>query len=111
MTEAYKGEFKDWLDVQEQFQMTEPEPDEVILADYDVPGYEGHAYVFYRKGDKYYIAEGSHCSCYGLEDQWEPEEYTREVFVEALRKGASAWTKDSFWSNVHVEALKRMGEM
>lgn len=47
---------------------------EIIYAMYDQPPYEGYAQVIFRKGDKLYEVNGSHCSCYGLEGQWEPEE-------------------------------------
>lgn len=38
--------------------------------------------VVYRRDGKLYEVHGNHCSCYGLEGQWEPEEAT----VESLRK-------------------------
>ena len=37
--------------------------------------------MLFRKDGKLYEVNGSHCSCYALEGQWEPEETT----VEALR--------------------------
>ncbi len=41
---------------------------EILYAWYDTSyDYEGYAHVIFRK-------DGSHCSCMGLEDQWEPEE-------------------------------------
>jgi hypothetical protein len=83
--DIYKG-FDGWAGVQEEFKMTEPEPDEVLWAHYTYESYDGQAEVAYRRGDKYYIVEGGHCSCYGLEDQWDPEEYTFELFGAAMAK-------------------------
>lgn len=34
-----------------------------------------------HKTGKYYEVFGSHCSCYGFEDQWEPEETTLEYLT------------------------------
>lgn len=45
---------------------------EILYAEY-IPGdYCGDAFVLFRKDDKLYEVNGSHCSCYGLEGQWEP---------------------------------------
>lgn len=49
---------------------------EVLYAAYDCECYEGSAHVIFRKDDKLYEVNGGHCSCYGLEGQWEPEETT-----------------------------------
>jgi hypothetical protein len=35
--------------------------------------YDGCALVVYEKGGTLYEVNGSHCSCYDLEGQWEPE--------------------------------------
>lgn len=84
--ERFYGSFDSWSDVCHHFQENIELPDEVLLASYDCPYWEGYAEVVYRKGDRYYWASGSHCSCYGLEDQWDPEEYSREELVKALSR-------------------------
>lgn len=48
--------------------------EEVLLAIYDTPGYEGHAFVLFERDGKLFEVHGGHCSCCGLEGQWEPEE-------------------------------------
>lgn len=48
----------------------------VIHADYTYVEYCGDSYVLYWKDGKFYEVHGSHCSCYGLEGQFEPEETT-----------------------------------
>lgn len=53
----------------------------VLLASYNYECYSGDAFVLFEKDGKLYEVNGGHCSCYGLEGQWEPEETT----VEALR--------------------------
>ena len=53
---------------------------EIIYAAYDTPAYEGYAHVIFISNGKVYEVNGSHCSCYGLEEQWGPE----ETLVSAL---------------------------
>lgn len=93
MSDVYFGDFESWADVCRWFAEDVVEPDEVLLALYDMDGYEGYADVIYRVGERYYWAHGSHCSCYGLEDQWSPEEYSAEQLIEALRRG-----RHFYWS-------------
>lgn len=47
---------------------------EVLFAAYDCGSYEGDAIVVYRRDGNIFEVHASHCSCYGLEDQWCPEE-------------------------------------
>lgn len=54
---------------------------EVLLASYTYEDYEGSAFVLFRKNGKLFEVNGGHCSCYGLEGQWEPE----ETSVESLK--------------------------
>jgi hypothetical protein len=95
----YKGEFSSWESVVRQFTgntwRDDPcdwksvcDPDEVLYANYDCPPYEGYALVMWRKGRKYYILQGSHCSCYGLgETGWSPEEFkSKKDFKAFLEK-------------------------
>lgn len=55
---------------------------EILLAAYEYEDYSGNAFVLLRKGDVFYEVNGSHCSCYGLEDQWE----MTETLPAALQK-------------------------
>lgn len=76
-TQVYDGEFENWDDVMSSFDVDEKDrfvPDIVYKACYDRDGYDGYAIVAYKKNDKFYLVKGSHCSCYGLEGQWDPEE-------------------------------------
>lgn len=76
--DVHMGIYKDMFDCKEDvisnFDIKESDLDgvEILYAEY-VPGdYCGDAYVLFRKEDKLYEVSGSHCSCYGLEGQWEP---------------------------------------
>lgn len=46
----------------------------VHLAWYGYGDYIGCSWVIYENNGILYQVNGSHCSCYGLEGQWEPEE-------------------------------------
>lgn len=82
----YDG-FKDWSDVQKQFEMNETEPDEVLLAWYDGGAYEGDSIVIYRRREEFFLNEAYHCSCHGLEGLWEPERYeSKELFLKCLKE-------------------------
>lgn len=60
---------------------------EIILASYLQAYYEGAAYVFFKKDSIYYEVVASHCSCYGLEGQWNPETVMIEELYHRLTKG------------------------
>lgn len=60
---------------------------EILFAQYEVEGYEGSAYVLFRKDGKLFEVSGGHCSCYGLENQWAPEEIAPEALRHRLEKG------------------------
>lgn len=53
-----------------------------IYGYYSYEDYSGEAFVLFEKGGKLYEVNGSHCSCYGLEGQWQPE----ETLIAAIEK-------------------------
>lgn len=53
----------------------------ILIAWYTYENYSGDAYVLYEVDGTLYEVEGGHCSCYGLEGQWQPE----ATDVEALQ--------------------------
>jgi hypothetical protein len=55
---------------------------EVLFAEYTYADYEGNAFVLYRKDGTLYEVSGGHCSCYGLEGQWDPEQTTPEALAK-----------------------------
>jgi hypothetical protein len=59
---------------------------EILLASYTYECYSGTAYVLYKdiENGNLYEVHGSHCSCYGLEDQWEPEQVTLEYLQNKI---------------------------
>jgi hypothetical protein len=58
---------------------------EILLASYgEDHGYDGIAFVLYCKEGALYEVNGSHCSCYGLEEQWEPEPTDKNALLTRL---------------------------
>lgn len=79
----YLDIFSDLDDVIQEFQLDKKDVDNinVLLAFYEYEDYSGYAFVLFERDGLLYEVNGSHCSCYGLEGQWEPE----ETSVDALR--------------------------
>lgn len=100
----YRGLFASWADVTDRFCAGDPnplswgkaiktiagapeqEPEEVLWAEYTDEDYQGSALVIYRQGNKVYEVTGSHRSCFGLEGQWQPEEYDIPIYIAAVEK-------------------------
>ena len=59
----------------DDFEISESDLDgvEILYACYDIDGYEGSAFVLFRKDGKLLEVSAYHCSCMGLEQQWSPE--------------------------------------
>jgi hypothetical protein len=60
----------------------------ILLASYAGMGYDGYAFVLFVEDDKLYEVHGSHCSCDGLEEQWEPEETSIVALQARAREGS-----------------------
>jgi hypothetical protein len=63
------------------------DPDiQIVYAAYFREDYEGNASVLYYRAstDKYYEAYGFHCSCFGLEEQWNGDD--EGIVFEELEK-------------------------
>lgn len=92
--------FADADDVFNRFNVKEDEQKDVeFIYAYYWCDYDGSAFVLFARKGKLYEVNGSHCSCYGLEDQWSPE----ETSVEALRKRNISYVRNE---DVY-EAIKR----
>lgn len=94
----YLGNFENKQDVIKEFSgYSEPseggtvEDDvkngKVLLAWYGYGDYDGSAFVLFERDGKLYEVNGGHCSCYGLEGQWDPEETTVEVLRYRITEG------------------------
>jgi len=78
---------------------------DILLASYGYENYSGDAFVLFKRDGKLYEVNGGHCSCYGLEGLWEPEETT----VEALRHRLEAGSLGSYEHSGNVFATELRG--
>jgi hypothetical protein len=84
----YFGQFQDWSDVVSNFNLDRStlEP-KYVWASYNGGSYDGYsAVVFFDEGE-WKLVTGSHCSCYGLEGQFDPDTFDPEVHFKALTEG------------------------
>lgn len=88
----YSGTWSSREEVAQAFGVELPPNIHIVFAHYsgydsaDESDYEMWARVLFRDAatGKLYEVHGSHCSCYGLEDQWEPQEVTIQDIVSDL---------------------------
>lgn len=78
----------------------------VLLASYSYENYSGSAFVLFEKDGKLFEVNGGHCSCYGLEGQWEPSETTIESLEHRLNEGHLG--TDSYCGNEFAAELREV---
>lgn len=72
---------------------------EILLASYSCENYSGDAFVLFERDGKLYEVNGGHCSCYGLEGQWDASETTKAELLHRLEKcelGHNDWYGNEF---------------
>jgi len=65
-------EFENAENVKHEFKISENY--NILFASYGCDNYEGDAWVLFEENGKLYEVRASHCSCFGLEGQWEKDE-------------------------------------
>lgn len=60
----------------------------ILFAVYDKQSFSGHAFILYEHNGVLYEVNASHCSCRGLENQWDPEETTLDAIEHRITKGS-----------------------
>lgn len=78
----------------------------ILLAAYGTDNYSGSAFVLFKKDNKLYEVNGGHCSCYGLEDQWSPEETTKDSLLFRMNNGSLGY--DDWSGNLFHNELKEI---
>ncbi len=77
----------------------------ILFASYGCANYSGDAFVLFEKEGKLFEVNGGHCSCYGLEGQFQPEETTLEALRHRLVEGKMG--QDDYSDNEFANELKR----
>jgi hypothetical protein len=68
----------------------------ILLSYYSYYNYSGDCFVLFTQNNRLYTVEAQHCSCYGLEGFWTPEEVTVDELVHLYFKGnfsKQPWSK------------------
>jgi len=83
---------------------------EILFASYTYECYEGDAFVLFRKDGKLFEVNAGHCSCYGLEGQWDPEETTKEALMYRITEGnlGKTYRDENTFANELIEVLKNV---
>ena len=71
----------------------------ILFASYGCDYYDGDAWVLFEQGENLYEVNGCHCSCYGLEGQWEPEPVSLKELEHRLLNGTFGeddWSGNNF---------------
>jgi hypothetical protein len=89
MKEQYCGNFSCREDVERDYQVTLDKGVKIIYADYFYEDYSGSSQVFFKQDGKIYEVRGGHCSCYGLEGQFDPTEITKEMAKRIVCEGTA----------------------
>ena len=102
-----------WTNVDQIFddyQVTEDDRPycKIILGYYIYESYQGDSFVLFldSRDNKLYEVNGSHCSCYGLEDQWKPELVDLESLSHRIDNGS--FGKDYDDNNTFGKELKEI---
>jgi len=111
--DSHEAMVKDFADSQYNYEMKKYEyppiegmatDDEVLYAQYGNGSYDGCCRVLFARDGKLYRVDGSHCSCYGLESQWSPEETSWAAEAMRPRKfdnyDMSEAAQAAFWALV-----------
>ena len=78
----------------------------ILFASYNCANYTGDAFVLFEKDGELFEVNGAHCSCYGLEGQWEPQETNIKALTYRLYEGRMGQA-DIFGSeNEYSKSLK-----
>lgn len=95
----FDGECWEWNDKEESTFIKENENINILFASYEYTDYRGDAWVLFEQGGKLFEVSGGHCSCYGLEGQWQPDEVVLEELENRLLNGTFGeddWSDNNF---------------
>jgi len=94
MENRYFGQFTNVTDLQEKFKnSTGINDDEILLAIYQEEDYSGSAFVLLKRNGQLLEVEASHCSCNGLEGQWDPAPTAWKAQELRLKDRNGSWLR------------------
>lgn len=78
--------------------------EKILFATYFRESYEGSSWVLFEKDGKLFEISASHCSCYGLEQQWNPEEVSLKELENRIKNGSFG---ESYYSGSYKNELAK----
>ena len=81
------------------------------MAIYSTGNYEGDSYVLAEKDGKLYENYASHCSCYGLEGMWEPEETSVQAIADRMLNSKTFGVGDCNGASFRNELTKILSDI
>lgn len=95
-----------WLEKKLKMQQVISKYDKVniLFASYGQDNYSGDAFVLFEQDGKLFEVNADHCSCYGLEAQFNPEETSLESLKYRLVEGRMG--VDGYSDNEFAKELK-----
>ena len=114
MKKLYLNDFKDFTqdEILDEFEVDEKDRKgiEVLFASYGNESYDGEAFLLVEKDNKLYEVNADHCSCYGLEDQFELEETSIELIEYRLKNvenfGSDQWSTGNVFRNELIDFIE-----
>jgi len=95
----FAGEHYSWDKEKEIEFVKKHENINILFASYGYDNYSGDAWVLFEQDGELFEINGSHCSCYGLEGQWEPERVSLKELKHRLLSGTFGvddWSDNNF---------------
>lgn len=92
----FLGNWTNAEDVINSFDIRESELQNAVIhvAWYGYGSYDGSGFVLFERDGQLFEANAGHCSCYGLEGQWDPEETTVEALELRYAAGGFGYYDD-----------------
>lgn len=94
-----------WLEEKEKMAklLSKYEKVNILFASYCYENYSGDAFVLFERDGELYEVNGSHCSCHGLDGQWDEEETNLVTIKHRLNNGRLG--KEDYCGNVFYKEL------
>ena len=67
---------------------------EILFATYEQGSYDGHSVVIFKRNNILYLVDAGHCSCYGLEGLFNPDETDWGMLI-TLNATSMCWDFES----------------
>lgn len=96
---VFLNNFESVKDVETEFDIKLDPKQQILFASYGQANYSGDAWVLLYQNEELFEANGSHCSCYGLEGQFELERVQLRELQNRVIKGTfgeDSWSYNEF---------------